>query len=485
MINETTLVAIDPLLTKLNAANVSVVAAPNTLLGALVAASNSPIVCGYQGESGFTEAWLKSLEVDMVFGVAGRQVIPDENGNMKTLFGNSLHSESMHEAADIVANAVITAMGFTRNVVKPVCATVIDAVAAAMDEANAVAEAYEIVDVAPLDIWDNPVVIGALAKYDVFKMVKPVKAVDIPVLSAPQNLEQLLQSGNSSLDNAIAEILKETGMSTVQLFNTVFGGTSDIGQMPRQYWLDRNLLLAQFLMVSLITDHPWEGMGMSGTRWTAVATGLETALGIACNMVRKMHLEDTASGTVVLGGDEKVQRIYVNAENYAAWLEGSAGTPEVIIGGWLRTKNPYAMTREKLEADREKFLNSWTSYHNARQYNNDTMRVSKLRTAISSQLIAAIETLDPKTLREGDTAVVLIERIKQRVNALKPHQMGDVGLTVMHLVCDCFYPHTPSKGLLLRVNDLCKSGAEGEEAATQAAIEYIVDWLAAMVVYSN
>ena len=74
MINETTLVAIDPLLTKLNAANVSIVAAPNTLLGALVAASNSPIVCGYQGESGFTEAWLKSLEVDMVFGVAGRQV---------------------------------------------------------------------------------------------------------------------------------------------------------------------------------------------------------------------------------------------------------------------------------------------------------------------------------------------------------------------------------------------------------------------------
>lgn len=484
MINESTLVAIDPLLTKLNAANVSLVASSNTLLGALVAASNSPIVCGYQGESGFTEAWLKSLEVDMVFGVAGRQVIPDEHGNMTTLFGNSLHSESMHEAATIVATAVTTALGFTRNVVKPVCGTVIDAVATMMEEANAVAEAYEIVDVDPLDVWDNPVVVGALAKYDVFKMVKPIKANDIPVLVAPQNLDAMLQSGNTSLDNAIAQILKETGMTATQLFNTIFGGTADVGQMPRSYWLERNLLLAQFLMVSLISDQPWDGIGLSGNRWTALATSLETALGIACNQVRKMHLEDTKAGIIVLGGDEQAKRIYVNAENYAAWLE-AAGTPEVIIGGWLRTKSAHAMTRDKLDADREKFLNSWTSYHNAREYNNNTMRVAKLRTAISSQMIAAIETLDPKTLRPDDTTVALIERIKERVNALKPYQMDDVGLTILHLVCDCFFPHTPSKGLLLRINSLCKEGAEGEEAATQAAIEYIVDWLAAMVNYSH
>lgn len=484
MINETTLVAIDPLLTKLNAANVSIVAAPNTLLGALVAASNSPIVCGYQGESGFTEAWLKSLEVDMVFGVAGRQVIPDENGNMQTLFGNSLHSESMHEAANIVGTAVTTALAFTRNVVKPVCAEVIDAVAAAMTEANAVAEAYEIVDVAPMDVWDNPVVVGALSKYDVFKMVKPVKAADIPVLVAPQNLEELLQSGNNSLDDAIASILKDTGLSAVQLFNTVFGGTADIGNLPRQYWVERNLMLAQFIMVSLLSDNPWPGIGLSGPRWSALASNLENALGIACNLMRKMHQEDTAAGNIVLGGDEKLQRIYVNAENYSNWLEAT-GSPEVIIGGWIATKSQFAMTPAKLEADREKFLNAWTSYHNSKQYNNNTMRISKLRTTINSQMLAVIEALDPKTLKEGDTKLVLIERVKQRVNALKPHMLDDVGMTIMHLVCDCFFPHTPSKGLLLRINSLCKEGAEGEEAATQAAIEYIVDWLAAMVVYSK
>lgn len=484
MINESTMVAIDPLLTKLNAANVSIVAASNTLLGAMVATSNSPIVCGYQGESGFAEAWMKSLDVDMVFGVAGRQVIPDENGNMQTLFGNSLHSESMHEAADIVATAVKTALGFTRNVVKPICATVIDAVAAQMVEANAIAEAYEIVDVAPMDVWDNPVVVGALGKYDSFKMVKPVKGTDVPVLVAPANLEELLQSGNNSLDNAIASILKETGMTANQLFNTVFGGTADVGQLPRSYWLERNLMLAQFIMVSLLSDRPWPGMGLSTVRWSTVTSNLELALGIACNLMRKMHQTDTASGMIVMGGDEKAQRIYVNAPNYAAWLEGT-GTPEVIIGGWISSKSAYAMTPAKLEDDREKFLNAWTSYHNSKQYNNNTMRISKLRTAMSSQLIAIIDTIDPKVLKEGDTKVQLVERIKARVNALKPYQMGDVGLTVMHLVCDCFFPHTPSKSLLLRINDLCREGSEGEEAATQAAVEYIVDWLAAMVVYSK
>lgn len=484
MINESTLAAIDPLLTKLNAANVSLVAAPNTLLGALVAASNSPIVCGYQGESGFTEAWLKSLEVDMVFGVAGRQVIPDENGNMQTLFGSSLHGESMHEAAEIVGNAVTTAMAFTRNVVKPICNQVIDDVALAMNEANAVAEAYEIVDVSPMDVWDNPVVVGALAKYEVFKMVKPVKAADIPVLVAPANLDELLQSGNNSLDNAIASILKDTGLTSVQLFNTVFGGTADIGVLPRHYWLERNLMLAQFIMVSLLSDNPWSGIGLSGPRWSALASNLENSLGIACNLMRKMHQEDTANGTIVLGGDEKAQRIYVNAENYATWLEGT-GTPEIIIGGWLSTKSPYAMTPAKLESDREKFLNAWTSYHNTKQYANNTMRISKLRTAISSNMMAVIESIDPKTLKPGDTKVILVERIKERVNALKPYQMDDVGMTILHLVCDCFFPHTPSKGLLLRINSLCKEGAEGEEAASQAAIEYIVDWLAAMVVYSK
>lgn len=483
MINESTLVAIDPLLTKLNAANVSVVASNQTLLGALVQASNSPIVCGYQGESGFTEAWLKSLDVDMVFGVAGRQVIPNENGEMTTLFGNSLHSESMEEAATIVSTAVTTALGFTRNVVKPICATVIDGITAMMDEAQTVVEAYEIVDVAPLGVWDSPFIVGMLEKFESFKAVQPIKREDIPQLIAPANLEELLQSGNSQLDSAVEQILKETGLTPVDLFNSVFNSLTPVGQLPRQYWIERNLMLAQLVMVSLLADNPWPNMGISGTRWSSITSRMEVSLGIACNLMRKMQIEDTTNGVVVLGGDEKEGRIYVNGPCYENYLAGT-GTPEVIIGGWIKTKSPYQMTPAKLESERDAFLQAWTSYHNARQYSQNAGRVAKLRTAINSQLMVAIDNLDPKTLKPGDTKVILVERVKARLNELKPHQMGDVGLTVIHVVCDCFFPHTPSKTLLLRINDLCKEGAEGEEAATQAAIEYVVDWLASMVIYS-
>ncbi len=473
MIDNIILTSVDKVSDKLTVSNVALTVGNSTLLGALVHAATTPVVDNYPNTASWKDAWLKSISADTIAGTSSNFVIGDSN-DATTIVPASIFAESLHEATEIIANAVQSAMAATSTIVKPSILKAIETVQAQVNIKNKPVSPIEIIDVHLLPQWEHNVTQRLLDRY------KPLIGTsyprrEIPRMEKPENLDQILTSGSKDIDDLFNSLLKETGLTLTELFNSIFHSSENLGEWPKDWQIQRNVVLAQLLFVAIASENPWIGSGMSSAGWSGLFNGMANALGGLAAAMYERHLIDVKNRTLVY--PTSGEKLYVCGELYSQWLD-EGGTPEILIGLTLNRDWSHSDYAGLLE-NKDEFLKAWRAWYTAQQYKQESEHLAIVRSSVYRALATLISDADPAYLRTSKSA--LIDIASKAANGLEPQHCTDLGETLVRLVCDIVYPHYPAKRFIQRVGELVARGDEPQVAQGLAIAEYINDWLCAQV----
>ena len=203
MISQTSLNAVYPLVDQVNAGGVRLGADGNSILGALVVAADTPLTEIYGDAVGWEKHWLESLQADPIYGKHEAVILDTDDGQVVHV-PVSVHNETMHKATNLVADSVIRALGFARNVVKPLVSDVISKVEHSLEVAQTVVEPYEIVPLYNSAIWQSGIVLNTLGRFKHYQKPTTVARNEIPQIPMPENLAaEYLVTGSAELDTLI------------------------------------------------------------------------------------------------------------------------------------------------------------------------------------------------------------------------------------------------------------------------------------------
>lgn len=480
MITKSTMNAIAPMVEQANALNLQLGATDTSVLGALIQAAETPVVDSTTVQGSWEDAWLDSLNGDVFFGSTAPVVVNTDEGEVLSV-PVSIHSETMDRAAGIIANSVNGALNRARNVVKPLINELIDKVEAGITTSQIQSEPYEIVDVGVHPAWTNSVIMGSLLRFEHYRRPEKVARADIPRIPMPADIAGYMVTGNGSVDQDIAALLKSANLTVEQVYASVFLSNDDLGGYIAEGFENRNLVLLQYLLCNALMIRPVPGSGLNSQAWELLTTKLALATGSACYFEMKAVEEDRNNNRLLYKYDLKTGRIILNSVVYDSYLE-QGGTPELIYGAVLSNEigkiNPVTLLGE---ADR--FKAAWSRYHTALRVSKSTAYFSNLKSAAYTAFCQLVEGVDPTLLHPTANKAAILDQAKQYCDTIKPYQSSNVGHICLDLVCDFLFSHTPSKYLLIRINELCEAGRSGEEAATEVVIEYVADWMASAVCF--
>lgn len=478
MINSPTFNATHALSEKLAGAKIGLTPRPNTILAACIEASKTPMAYDHSNDN-WQEAWNGSLAAMPVWGTRDNVTLDDDDGGKTVVIPTSLHESTMNEATQVATTAVVTALAAARNVHKPIIADYIDRVTKQIEVANQIVEPIELVDVHLNPAWDEPAVRALINRYGKGQRRSTVPRADIPAIAAPADIDAQVRTGSSQLDKSYAELLREAGLSNADVFNSIFNSSGQIGGAIANVWINRNKMLAQLIFISILNDQPPEGTGMSKSRWETLCGRMILALAYECYY----HLTEEESirenKVLVANVDVKAGKIYLHGAVYDQWLD-DGGVPELIYGAYLEDGRTGDIKYDKLLDNKERFLASWRRYHSAKATRDEQQMVTRVKDAMLNAIGDVAKTIDLSACYANASAANLVERGYTVVRGLLGSDWTkDIGLACLQVACDVFFPHTPTKRLLLRINALVNERSmEGEEAAAIATIEYMNDWLA-------
>lgn len=472
MIDNVVLSAIAPIDEKLAANNISLTVGDSTLLGAVVYAATTPVVDNYPKTVGWEEAWLASMKRDTISGAESNFVVGDSN-DATTIIPASVCSETLHEASEIIANAVQSAIGTTKSIVKPAIEKAIQTVQDEVNLKSKPIDPVEIVDIHLLPQWEHFVVTRLLDRYR--GLNSPMLRRDIPRMAKPENLDQILTSGSAEVDGIFNTLLTETGLTLSELFNSIFHHGGDIGEWPKDWYLNRNKTLAQLLFVAIASENPWIGSGMSSPEWGALFNGLANALGGLCAAMLDRHHSDIKSKNMVIPSSD--DRIYVVGELYSEWLD-AGGSPEILIGLGIN-RNWTHSGYDDLLTHKEEYLRAWRGWHTAQQYREESNRLAIIRNTTYRALSTLVSDAKPEFLRRSKSS--LIDLVAKAANTIEPQDCENLGNKLVEIVCDVIYPHYPAKRFIQRTDELVRRGEDPSVAQGIAIAEYINDWLTAQI----
>jgi len=476
MINKETLSSVQPIITQLTAANRLLIPNEASPIYALNDAAYTPLLDTYTDETGFEDAWLKSLSRSPVMGAVGINETTTDSNDQVTI-NVSLHSRSMEEAATLVSSSVRTAMKHARNVAGPTVSNVIEMMQEYTVNATVDKEPYEIVDVSLSTIWESPVVLVALDKH--VSRIKSIERSEIPPVPLPTDLSGHVVTGSPRFDKAFNDALRDAGMTVDAVFNDIFHSPRKASGVDFPMYRTRTKTLISYLLVSILADKPVPNSGMNGTAWDTLMHKLLNVYGDGCKFILETYESDVASNVLHYDTDLATDRIYLNGPVYDKWLN-EGGTPEVILGALLNSlDNPneaisYSATLENAST----LMRVWEGYHVNIRLLNETKHLDMVKNGLFRCLVKSIEDIELMYLPETASRNALISRAKEYVSKVNSHTVNDIGKLCMSITCDVMFYHTPAKYLLCRIEDRCAEGMIVSEAATAVMIEYITDWIA-------
>lgn len=481
MIETTSLNAAHTLSEKLAAANRGLIAVPRSVLAACIEASKTPMAYDHTNDDWQT-AWVGSLGAAPIWGTRDNVTLDDEDGGQTVILPTAVHECTMNEATGVASCSVVTALAAARNIHKPIIADFIERVSKQIEITNQIIEPVELIDIHLNPAWEEPAIRALINRYGKDQRSSIVNRSEIPAIPCPADLDDLVRTGSAQVDKAFAELLREAGLTVSEVFDSIFNSSGNIGGGVAKIWLTRNKLLAQFVLVSILADTPPEGTGMSKNKWETLCSRLMMAMGYICWVHAKEEESVRESKRLVADVDVAAGKIYLHGAVYDKWLD-EGGVPELIYGAYLDTNSIKDVKYDLLLENKEQHLGSWRRYHSVKAARDEQDLVARIKNALLLVIGDMAKTIDPTALAPNMTPLALVNWGNDVVRALAGAEWTrDLGLTCLKVACDVFFSHTPSKRLLLRINDLVNNRQmEAEEAASVAAIEYMNDWLAGQV----
>ncbi len=470
MISNETLNAALPLAESLNARGIYLDAHPNSLLAACVSAATLPSLYNAPSES-YVKDWAESLNMPMPIN-GTTNVSIDSDGDDYVNIDTTEHTATMNDCMNIMVDSTLRAMDHARNVARPIISNCIDVLSQQFQDSLTTKEPYEIIDVNIHAAWNDPIIMNALSRFKNLK-IDVVPRSDIPRLTPPENLDNAMRTGSSSLDAIAYSLLEFTNQTWTQVFNNLFNSNNSVGAWPSTDYMVRNDLLLQFLLVEYLIDNPVPNSNLGTGEWKTMCYGLGNALGGICSALYTSNQSKEENNLLLLSIDG--DKIYLHGGVYNKFLD-AGGTPECIFGAMMRDTSGAEIDYARILSDMPLYENNWRAYHSAKRISDQNKYEARLHDSLCASVIMAAENLEASYLPPEKTTADIIDTAVKIIKDLRIYDTENTGDMVTDIICKSFFPHTPALQLLRLMNHYLNEGSDVNEAENLTAQTYMTYW---------
>lgn len=404
------------------------------------------------------------------------------------------HKETLNYVSDISAKAVQNLLYNTKNVAVPLIQQTVDQYSKYVDAA--IVSTNNNLLVKPYfqnDIWNNPVILSMVEKYDGVPVNKVPLNTKFPSKSS-EELKELIKTGSERFDAEVADYLDKASAELgydllVDVYQTVFSFDNNKGIVFLDDYINPfngnreaalvTLLLANRLLVEIPDD-----VQMALEFYRAYVTGIVEQSGRAVMRVIQILESDIKNKSLIitypnaeLGNPFVESIISVNGKVYKNWLE-EGGSPEVLFGAAVSDKN---RDYNGLLSDKENYIKTWERekriIDSKVRFELKNVKTTALRKAFYDSISSLPE--DQKRMTNVDMVNLSNDIIDNALDA----DFDNVYLMCKKLICRSVFPETDYEKLLTAIDAAADAhkGIDPREAALLATIEYVADWVSSQI----
>lgn len=464
-----------------------ITARPQSLLGELVGISSNasffmPIACGDMTETvGDVPAAIMSYAESLQYGL-----------NARNLNEPTEHDSTMDTAIKKIAELVRGHIKFARSIAAPVVSEFGNLLTERLSNAVvSTAMDFKVVEAgAPIFMESERFQNEILFFGDKIAPV-PLKQILFKEQTYEQILE-LIKTGDNKLDTLIIAWLAEFDHTEViNMFNQLFGYNDNraipYNKIEQSSLFDTIKYLGfVYLVARKGYMDPREGtLGIQVSEFNIQCAGLrDWAAGALKRALSRLDLYDRV-GTLILHTDARSKTVTVYNRNYVKFLENGS-VEEVLatllVGGSI-------LTLKDIEANREKLLQTWKSYHSLSVAEEQLKKFELFKEILKTSYFGIKHEFEPAEMEYIQATPSFMNETEKRVdafiNTLTIKDMDDVYGVALRLVCRVRFYYTSAEEILSNIDMVMKASGdklEPREAGLIATIQYVAKFLATQIV---
>ena len=405
------------------------------------------------------------------------------------------HNAAMEYVVGISTSAVQNVLFNAKNVVVPMIQQLVDGYEKYVS-ATVTGSANNVM-VKPVfyhDIWNNPVVLSMVEKYDGTPLTKVNLTLMLPVKTT-EELAEYIKTGSTRFDAEMADYIdgltKQFGHNLLDAaYKNIFSFENGKNYSLLDDYINpfngqrENALIVLLLASRLMTSVP-EGVEMALIEYQAYISAIIEQAGRAVMRAIQTMESDVKNKTLISSypsipfGNPYIESvIQVNGKVYNQWLS-EGGCPEVLFGA-------YATNQERgysfLLDNKDDYLKAWDRekkiIETKVRFEMRTIRSTALRKAFFDVI---------NGLPEDQKRLPVVDIVK--VSDMLIDNMDDKAFEYIYkyarkLICRSAFPGTDFEDFLKSIDAASEAnpGIEEREAALLATIEYVSKWVASQVV---
>ena len=481
MITKTTFQAIAPAHLKLKELGIAMSAIPNSPLAMLNESANTPLLgLSTINDEEFFQQFPESVMRDSITGMTEPLEMAYQQDSKVIIPPTGEHELVLNELRQVGRDCASELFDYSRNVMQPFVNAVIDGYAE--PTASDLAEKWTIVDINLYRGYLDPVVealIGQFANPTAMGWEKPTSDAQVKLdseIAVPD-------TGRASFDNLLTTVLQELGLSVKEVMVKLFSEELE-SPYSSGAWLKSPLRLAQWLLVQYFEKSPWESCGLSGLAWETLMLEYRNALtGWIARYVSNLG-EMIATNVLVMGVNNANREIYVIGDVYKKFRSEHGGGPEAIYGSVYLEGGERHLPNYMLSTFVERMAdcrNAWERQVSVQEARLNDGWKQEARAHMKQSLYAALDAFEDSYLPDDTTKSAIREKMSELVDErLDRFSMDDPTLLIIRIARDTLFAHTDAGWVSEEIHKHMSLGLSGDEAATQAVIDYVFNWVLAM-----
>lgn len=405
------------------------------------------------------------------------------------------HNAAMEYVVGLSTSAVQNVLFNAKNVVVPMIQQLVDGYEKYVSATvNGSANNVIVKPVFSHDIWNNPVVLSMVEKYDGVPLTKVNLTLMFPVKSA-EELAEFIKTGSTRFDAEMADYLdglsKQFGYNVLDaVYKNVFSFEAGKNYVVLDDYINpfsgqrENAMVTLLLAARLMTNVP-DGIEMSLIEYQAYVSAIVEQAGRAVMRAIQTMESDLKNKTLIstypsipFGNPYIESVIQVNGKVYNQWL-AEGGSPEVLFGAYATSQERGYTT---LLDNKEDYLRAWDREKKIIEAKVRFEMRSIRSTALRKAFFDVIKDLpeDQKRL----PAVDMVKLSDMLIDNMDDKAFEYIYKYARKLICRSAFPGTDFEDFLKSIDAAAEAnpGIDEREAALLATIEYVSKWVASQVV---
>jgi hypothetical protein len=388
------------------------------------------------------------------------------------------HEPTLFEVKNMAVQRVNGMIDFARNVVQPFVDDVIKNMSIAP-----VKETSEDWNLEPIGMEasiDDPLVhalIKSVATPTAHSYNRGAADIKVPEGIAPP------ESGSRALDDLVAKLLNEKGWNVGEALSRMVEPFNLSPAAPEAPNVAKDQVLFM-LLASYYVDNPWEGSGVSATKWENVLNSIFYSTVSWTYLFAQDIVSRTDAGQVVYSFDSATKTVYVCQEAFEKFLE-DGGTTEALLGAIYASDDgdPKAsLLGGSIIENIDKYNQAWERRSAVSRMKEDTDWLSTNRQSLKSAFNVAIGNADAETFARNVAGDLMsTDEIRLSVNSSIDHLFNrdstDIAAFAIRTAAADVFGEYEISSLLMSIHEGMTAGADPSQVASDWAANYVIDWL--------